>query len=579
MKPSTSKWVLLLVAGAIGSAAVWSAGPTDDLRRENDLVMPPVPETVRPSMFLSPMLALGRAPIVDYLWLRATKLKEEGRYFDAYQLSEMICELQPKFAAVWAFHGWNMAYNISVTLKSPEERWRWVRNGYELIRDRGIPLNPNNTQLYRELAWILFHKVGDYMDEWHAYYKLQFALEMEDILGPPPPEFVRDGRVRGDYYREYDYQPLADAPESIDELAADAGVAALIGPLRKFGFDASAPGVYLNLLAALRDGTVRIGDANEAEQANQRVALEQLMSDERTAAARTALEHYWRATRLRSEVKLDPRRILAIEKGFGAKLDYRLPEAQALYWANMGIEKGTDRHAFVDIHRLNTNRIEFFCLDKMFKRGRLSMSRNAHLGEPPLMAPDLRMIPILFDAYVRDSESYLAEEQHDNPVSINFETGFIGFMRTAIIRYHELGINDEAGKMFDYLAEHYPDPMYARGLDGFLARQFEADRDETDLVKATARIEALLKRAIMAYAFNDDEQAAQLIVRARDVYDVYKKNLVSKRMAIPREFPELMQEIVERIGPRLYRGTYESLRRKLNLPPIEDAASSQPNVN
>ena len=38
-------------------------------------------------------------------------------------------------------------------------------DGYELIRDRGIPINPNNTQLYRELAWILFHKVGDFMDD------------------------------------------------------------------------------------------------------------------------------------------------------------------------------------------------------------------------------------------------------------------------------------------------------------------------------------------------------------------------------------------------------------------------------
>ena len=145
MRPSTRRWIFAAVSAILLCIASTRLGPLNAQRAESKLVMPPLPNTVRPSMLLSPLLALGRAPIVDYLWMRATKLKEEKRYFDAYQLSQMICELQPKFASVWAFQAWNMAYNISVTCKAPEERWRWVRNGYELLRDKAIPLNPNST--------------------------------------------------------------------------------------------------------------------------------------------------------------------------------------------------------------------------------------------------------------------------------------------------------------------------------------------------------------------------------------------------------------------------------------------------
>lgn len=569
MRPSTTKWLLVLLAIAVGAGASWQAGPVNAAREKNDLLMPPAPDTVRPSMLLTPMLALGRAPLVDYLWMRATKLKDDGRFFDALQLSEMICELQPKFAPVWAFQGWNMAYNISVTLKSPEERWRWVRNGYELIRDKGIPLNPNNTQLYRELAWILFHKVGDYMDEMHHYYKLQFALEMEDILGDPPEDWVRPGRVRGDYYREYDFKPLADAPERFEELLQDEAVARFVDRLRKFNYDAATEGVFLGVIAALRRGDLVVPGTPEGLEKTRLHALRELLTDPATQPAREKLEHFWRAHRLRTRVKLDPKRILKLHEAFDVTLDWRLPEAHALYWANLGVEKGTDKRANVDIHKLNTNRIEFFCLQKMYYRGRMAMSSQARMGEPPLYGPDVRIAPVLFDAYLRDSKEYLKEENQKSPVSANFVTGFIGFVRTAVIRYHELGMNDEAKKFFDFLKENFPDPMYENGLDGFLAKQFEYDRENADLPKTLAKIESLVTRAMIHFGYDEDEEAARYLKRAEDIFRVYRRDLVSLRLDIPRTFPELVRAIVEEYGPRMYPKTYNRIRRKLGLPPVE----------
>ena len=356
MRPSTRKWLLFLMSLAALFGASTRLASINAQREEHHLVLPPLPEHMGASLFYSPLLALGRAPLVDILWLRATKLKEEGRFFDALQLSQRICELQPKFASVWVFQAWNMAYNISVTLKSPEERWRWVRNGYELLRDKGIPLNPNNTELYRELAWILFHKVGDFMDDWHWYYKLQFALEMEDILGQPPPGFVRAGIARGDFYRDYDYQSLADAPRRYDQLLTEAGIKTLADGLEEFGFDTSEPGIYVGLLASVRSGEIRVPNTPEHEQENRKQALLKFVNDPDLADARVSMEKFWRAYRLRNRVKLDPKRIVELQEALGVTLDFRLAETHALYWANLGLEMGTDKRAALDIQRLNTDR-------------------------------------------------------------------------------------------------------------------------------------------------------------------------------------------------------------------------------
>ncbi len=614
MHPSTRKWVFALAALGLLCAASSRVAPLDVQRESHKLVLPPLPEGIaQPSMLLRPLLAVGRAPVVAYLWMRASKLKEEKLYFDAYQLSQMICELQPRFASVWSFQAWNMAYNISVTLKSPEERWRWVRNGYELLRDQGIPMNPTNTQLYKELSWMLYHKVADIMDNEHWYYKLQFALQMEDILGRPPEDYVRPGRVRGDFYRNYNYQVLAVAPQNVEELLAvpdverlsetiagleasqaqrqeedpqvreaiealewlrDAGeqgvspVRGFVERLREFGFDAAEEGVYLGLLASLRDGAVQLVGVEPGHYETRLHELKALMSDKATQNARLAIERYWRADRLRHEVKLDPERLVRLHEAFGMIFDYRLAEAHAVYWTSLGIEKGVDRQRAIDVHRLNTQRIVAYAVQRMFHRGRLAMSRNSEMGEPPLLSPDVRAIPVLFDTFIERSKEYLPFEKQQTPVSTNFITGFIGFVRRAILRYHEAGMQDEAQELFDFLRENYPDPMYLAGLDGFLVAQFLYDRDTDDMPRTLARIDALVGRALRLYAYDEDDDAVRCLARGKQIYDYYQANIISDRLEIPLTYGEIVERLTHRFGGTMYRETYERVCAKLGVEPL-----------
>ena len=87
-------------------------------------------------------VALGgfRGLIANMLWIRANDLQQEDKLFEAAQLATWITDLEPHFAQVWAFQAWNMAWNISVKFKENApgvyaDRWRWVENGIELLRD------------------------------------------------------------------------------------------------------------------------------------------------------------------------------------------------------------------------------------------------------------------------------------------------------------------------------------------------------------------------------------------------------------------------------------------------------------
>ena len=97
-----------------------------------------------PPLLAFTTVALGgfRGLLADILWLRASHLQERGDYVEVAQLSDWIAELEPRCTEIWGFHAWNMAYNISVMLPDPQDRWRWVRNGIELLRQKGLVYNP-----------------------------------------------------------------------------------------------------------------------------------------------------------------------------------------------------------------------------------------------------------------------------------------------------------------------------------------------------------------------------------------------------------------------------------------------------
>jgi len=150
----------------------------------------PVLERATPLVTFS-TVALGgfRGILADLLWLRTAQLQEDGRYFEIVQLADWITQLQPRMTGVWTYQAWNMAFNISAMMPTPEAKWRWVRNGYALLRDNGIRHHPTDPLIYIELGWLFQSKIGGRIDPAERDYRRWWAEEMEAALG------TSDGRI------------------------------------------------------------------------------------------------------------------------------------------------------------------------------------------------------------------------------------------------------------------------------------------------------------------------------------------------------------------------------------------------
>src|SRR4030042_1787785 len=212
-------FVCILLAVSLLITAGMQLDYINSQRQQMKLIANEPLQNAPPSLaFVTVAMGAFRGLLVDILWLRADKLEDEGEFFDAKQIAEWITTLQPRFTTVWEFQAWNMAYNISVAIPAaqPDERWRWVKNGYELLRDRGIPLNPKGISLYYEIARIFQHKIGSVSDDAHKYYKLQLAMAIEPLLGPADNEY---------------FKALAEAPTDWKQITKDPNVAPLITAL------------------------------------------------------------------------------------------------------------------------------------------------------------------------------------------------------------------------------------------------------------------------------------------------------------------------------------------------------------
>ncbi len=194
MSAKLSSLLLLVLVGAllVGAGTVQNSLNHDRDRLGLTRVQPL--ENAPPVLAFT-TVALGgfRGLISNMLWMRATDLQDEDKFFEMAQLADWITKLEPHFVQVWLVQAWNLAYNISVKFKETSpgqypDRWRYVKAGLELLRDDGLRFNPNETLIYRELAWFFQHKIGQNLDDASLYYKEQWSKEMARVFGKKKPD-------------------------------------------------------------------------------------------------------------------------------------------------------------------------------------------------------------------------------------------------------------------------------------------------------------------------------------------------------------------------------------------------------
>jgi len=517
------------VAGALLGVCFGFAGKLNVQRRDLDLVRMELPAQARPDLLTNVLLSVGRALAVDYLWIGLENMKQQGRYFDAMQRAEWICQLQPHFPSVWIFQAWNMSYNISVAMTTGEDRWRWVKNGIELLRDRGIPLNPKSIAMYQQLAWIFHHKVGGLSDDWHWYYKIQLARAMEPIVGHPD---------RGEKY-----DLMAQAPENETELLEVPKMKEFLDAFRKFKLDPFED--FFRILS------------NRDEYGEKVVAL---MDDPDYEHCRRMLEGFLRAQRLKNEWKMDIKIIAELrDKDMYGPLDFRTPQAHAIYWANKAFKVVGQDTSF---DALSNDRVIYRSLQDLVRRGRFIITPEGR----PLIAPDIRFIPVADRVYLSLGKKYAEAEgkEWDGTAGETFRSGHVNFLRKGIQLYYQYGNYAMAEKYWKKLKKLYPNPEYNVTMERYVYDQIMEDMEGVGMVDANATIVFFLVQAYRRYAMDDDYSAVAMERLAKRLYDFYMKDhrwkgptervglppwknvVADARAAALRDLPDQMKERLRR---------------------------------
>lgn len=107
-------------------------------------------------------LALGgfRGILADILWVRATRHKDSGRYYELKLLCDMILKLQPTFTQVHAFQADNFSYNLAYRAESCDDKWYWIRSGIVTL-ENGLQRNSKHYSLWFSLGFTYFDRLGD----------------------------------------------------------------------------------------------------------------------------------------------------------------------------------------------------------------------------------------------------------------------------------------------------------------------------------------------------------------------------------------------------------------------------------
>lgn len=560
--------IIWIVCAVVFAAFLVAAGlQLDSINRQRqdmNLIID-TPENIPPSLaFATVATGAFRGLVVDVLWMRADKLKEEKQFYDARQLAEWITILQPRFASVWEFHAWNMAYNISVTVPAsqPDQRWRWVKNGYELIRDQAIDkYKLKNVTLYRELARTFQHKIGGVSDDANKYYKLQLALALDPLLGSGDDQY---------------FDALAEAPGTFQEIVADPNVKEFVKALKSaddlFGDEKE----FVNNYLSLRQNTDRF-DPN----------VGRVMDDFKGTSTIEKFDIFANAYKLRKTWKLDPVFMRELNKTYGPvdwndpnkhlPLDWRHPDSHAIYWAVKGLQvnAGEQSEEF-EMGQTNTDRIVAHSLQNLFRYGKLfindykfqmpsddpSQGPQTWVKKEVFLSPDLR----IYDSYNASTLAILEKYKDDKGTYRSYQNGHRNMLINATFLFFQAGHRVQAQRIYDELRKLYPRDEFKVPIEVFARKRLLEELDSIGIHDATEQIMAIFNEGYYFYAMRDDEASFDRERMATELYNYYQDDHDEYRIDLPELKVLKYQAMVNFISDQLYPPYFRrALLERINM--------------
>ncbi len=105
------------------------------------------------------LLGGARGVAANVLWNRALDLQKVHDWDRLKLTVDQITKLQPHFLRVWSWQGWNLAYNVSVEWDAPEDKYEWIKQGINFLKE-GVRKNEASPDLMWDTAWTYYQKIG-----------------------------------------------------------------------------------------------------------------------------------------------------------------------------------------------------------------------------------------------------------------------------------------------------------------------------------------------------------------------------------------------------------------------------------
>ena len=541
-------------AAVVGVGALAGAGaladPINDQRSELQLSLSEIEDALPPDAVLTQaFLGTFRGLAVNVLWQRAEQLKQDGKFFEAMQLADWITTLQPRYPKVWEFTSWNNAYNISVATHTPQERWQWVsQGGIDQLRDKGIFYNPESPALYRQLAWIFLHKVGEFQDDYNPYYKRELAREWDNLLGGGPP-------VSGDMgeYAAW-LRPVVEAPGTLAELYERTPEARrLVDHLRGRGYVLSDDEVGPNLLP---DFAHEYSDFHPEDESEPHFHLEASegegvglvtyarwpdWADDDTKQAVLAFAR--RKVITGSPYRMDPAQMLADAERFGP-LDWRHQASHAIYWTMRGLERAEARYGVGNApDEINTRRNLLMAIQQLQRSGRIQFEPQTGYAR---QLQDFSYATKYLDEMDRAIADYDGAGMDRMEIAERFYgSGFRNNMDQVISQLYLYGDGDRAQGLVDRMRARYAGTIhqerYAVPLEQMVQAHLDENFENPDQARSTI-LNLLTQALVDGYGEGRTERANRLIAQAERGHAWYKREYAGATTS--EEVPPMPELIV-----------------------------------
>jgi hypothetical protein len=294
------------------------------------------------------------------------------------------------------------------------------------------------------------------------------------------------------------------------------------------------------------------------------------------------------ALALREKFKIDPVFAETVNEEYGP-FDWRLPEANAIYWGAYGLEQAKKNPAKVQADDLiQLRRIIYQSMEQLFYHGRIMVAPFTHDYS---LTPDLDLTAKAYDAYEK-----MYDGETDPSQKLAILTPQRNFLRDAVYFLYGSNRSAEAAKWYKMLSTKFPDKpildndpnSFPRNLtlEDYCVRRVQEELGDTSQDRTTDVIEKLLTQSYVSLTTGDNDRYLGFRNLARQAYNHYTLATSGRggnedRVKLP-PFADLDRQVLnELLDPKqgMTFAARAALRTQLGMPPETAATPANTSTN